>query len=258
MANEASTGRDPAPSSERGTSADLGAGRDSVVLRDSSKDWTAVDRFITERLVPSDPALDAALKDNAAAGLPSIDVAPNQGKLLHLIALACETRKILEIGTLGGYSTIWLARALPPGGRLITLEANPKHAEVARSNIARAGLSGVVDLRVGLALDSLPRLEQEQAQPFDLIFIDADKSNNPEYLQWALKFSRRGTMIIIDNVVRGGKVLDEASPESDIQGVRRLFEMLAAEPRLSATALQTVGAKGYDGFVMALVLSNPR
>ncbi len=223
----------------------------------ANEDWTAVDRYITERLVPSDPVLDAALQDNAAAGLPSIDVAPNQGKLLHLIALARETRRILEIGALGGYSTIWLARALPADGRLITLETNPKHAGVARSNIARAGLTDVVDLRVGLALDTLPQLEQEQVQPFDLVFIDADKANNAEYLKWALKLSRQGTLIIIDNVVRGGKILNEASSDPDIQGVRRLFEMLAAEPRLSATALQTVGAKGHDGFVMALVLNDP-
>ena len=219
----------------------------------TNNEWTAVDRYITEHLVPSDPVLDAALKNNVAAGLPSVDVAPNQGKLLHLIALARETHRILEIGTLGGYSTIWLARALPADGSLITLEADPKHAEIARSNIARAGLSGLVDLRVGLALDTLAQLEQEKVEPFDLIFIDADKSNIPQYLTWSLRFSRPGSLIIVDNVIRGGKVIDKNSSDPNIQGVRRFFEMLAAEPRLSATALQTVGAKGYDGFVMALV-----
>lgn len=220
-----------------------------------SKDtWTAVDRYITDWLVPADPVLDAASADNAAAGLPPIDVTPNLGKFLHLLALVRGSKRILEIGTLGGYSTIWLGRALPSGGRLITLEADPKHAEVARSNIARAGLSGTVDLRVGLALDTLPQLEREKIEPFDLIFIDADKSNNPEYLNWALRFSRRGSLIIVDNVVRDGKVLDANSPDQDIRGVRRMFEMLAAEPRLSATALQMVGTKGYDGFVMALVI----
>jgi predicted O-methyltransferase YrrM len=216
--------------------------------------WTLVDDYISASLVHSDPALDAALKDNAAAGLPPIDVAPNQGKLLHLIALTCGARRILEIGTLGGYSTIWLARALPPEGRLITLEADPRHAEVAQANIARAGLSKVVDLRLGLALDTLPQLEREGVEPFDLFFIDADKSNNPEYVKWALRFSHRGSLIIVDNVVREGALIDGASSDPNVQGARRLFEMLASEPRLNATALQTVGKKGYDGFVMALVI----
>jgi predicted O-methyltransferase YrrM len=216
--------------------------------------WTAVDHYITQWFLPNDPVLDAALAANAVAGLPSIDVAPNEGKFLHLIALVRGGRRILEIGCLGGYSTIWLARALPAGGRLITLEADTKHAEIARSNIARAGLSELVDLRVGLALDILPLLQDEGVEPFDLIFIDADKSNNPEYLRWALKFSRPGSLIIIDNVVRDGAVIDENSSDPDIQGIRRLFEAVAAEPRLRATALQTVGRKGYDGFVFALVI----
>ena len=216
--------------------------------------WTAVDHYITQWLLPNDPVLDAALAANAAADLPPIDVAPNEGKFLHLIALVRGSRRILEIGSLGGYSTIWLARALPAGGRLITLEADPKHAEVARSNIARAGLSELVDLRVGLALDILPLLMDEAVEPFDLIFIDADKSNNPEYLSWALKFSRPGSLIIVDNVVRDGAVIDENNSDPDIQGIRRLFEAVAAEPRLNATALQTVGRKGYDGFVFALVI----
>lgn len=215
--------------------------------------WTAVDRYFTDMLVPPDPALDAALANNAAAGLPPIDVAPNQGKLLHLLARVQGARTILEIGTLGGYSTIWLARALPSDGRLITLEADPKHAEVARANIARAGLSDVVEVRLGQALDSLAELANEGLGPFDLVFIDADKQNNLNYFEWALKLSRRGSLIITDNVVRNGMVIDEESPDPNVQGVRRFTERLAAEPRVSATAIQTVGSKGYDGFSIALV-----
>jgi predicted O-methyltransferase YrrM len=216
--------------------------------------WTAVDRYFADHLVQSDPVLVAALEANVAAGLPPIDVTPNQGKLLQLLAQLCRARRILEIGTLGGYSTIWLARALPVGGRLVTLEAEPKHAEVARSNIARAGLTDVVDIRVGPALVTLSQLDEQRAGPFDLIFIDADKPNNPEYLTWALKLSRPGSLIIGDNVVREGAVLDAASRDASVQGIRRFLDMLAAEPRLSATALQTVGSKGYDGFAMALVV----
>jgi predicted O-methyltransferase YrrM len=218
--------------------------------------WAAVDRYIINSLVPPDPVLDAALATNAAAGLPLHDVAPNQGKLLQLLALLVGARMILEIGTLGGYSTIWLARALPVGGRLVTLEADPRHAEVARANIDRAGLADVVDMRVGPALDTLPQLEKEGIESFDLIFIDADKQNNPQYLSWALKLSRRGTLIIGDNVVRDGAVIDAASSDPVVQGLRRFFELLGDEPRLSATALQTVGSKGYDGFAMALVNSD--
>jgi predicted O-methyltransferase YrrM len=218
--------------------------------------WTAEDRYIINSLVPPDPVLDAALATNAAAGLPLHDVAPNQGKLLQLLALLVGARMILEIGTLGGYSTIWLARALPVGGRLVTLEADPRHAEVARANIDRAGLADVVDMRVGPALDTLPQLEKEGIESFDLIFIDADKQNNPQYLSWALKLSRRGTLIIGDNVVRDGAVIDAASSDPVVQGLRRFFELLGDEPRLSATALQTVGSKGYDGFAMALVNSD--
>ena len=195
-----------------------------------------------------------AVAANAAADLPAIDVAPNQGKLLHLLARVMGARKILEIGTLGGYSTIWLARALPEGGRMITLEANPKHAEVARANIARAGLSDIVTLRLGAALDTLPQLEKEGESPFDLIFIDADKPNIPNYVKWALKLSRKGTLIIIDNVIRQGEVIEASSDDPNVQGARRLFEMFASEPRLEATALQTVGSKGHDGFAMALVI----
>jgi len=215
--------------------------------------WTEVDRYISDLLVPSDPVLDAALEASAAAGLPTIQVSPTQGKLLHILARSLGARKILEIGTLGGYSTIWMARALPAGGRLITLEYSPKHAEVARANIARAGLASVVEVRVGRALDTLPQIAAEG--PFDLIFIDADKVGYPDYLPWAMKLSRPGSVIIGDNVVRKGAVIDAGSSDADVQGVRRFYELLAAEPRLSATAIQTVGSKGYDGFAMALVIA---
>jgi predicted O-methyltransferase YrrM len=221
----------------------------------SQETWTAVDRYFTEQLSLSDPALEAALAANKAAELPAIDVAPNQGKLLHLFARIIGARRILEIGTLGGYSSIWLARALPVGGKLITLEFNPRHADIARENISRARLAHLVDIRVGAALDTLPKLQQESSEPFDLIFIDADKINNAEYLYWALRLSRPGALIIIDNVVREGKVIDAASTDKDVQGARHLFEALAAEPRLSSSALQTVGSKGYDGFAIALVAS---
>lgn len=216
--------------------------------------WTAVDRYLTDMLVPSDPALDAALESSAEAGLPSIQVSPNQGKLLHLLARSQGARAILEIGTLGGYSTIWLARALPAGGHLFTLESDSKHAEVAEANIARAGLASVVELRLGRALDTLPRLAAEGRGPFDLVFIDADKPNIPQYFAWSLKLSRRGSLIIVDNVVRDGAVVDAASGDPNVQGVRRLNELLAAEPRVSATTIQTVGSKGYDGFTLALVI----
>jgi len=222
----------------------------------SQQQWTEVEHYLADRLIPPDPLLEAVLEANVAAGLPPIDVSPNEGKLLQLLALLCRAQRILEIGTLGGYSTIWLARALPTGGRLVTLEANLKHAEVARSNIARAGLADVVDLRVGLALNTLPQLEDERAGPFDLIFIDADKPNNTGYLTWALKLSRKGGLIIVDNVVRDGAVLDADSSDASAQGARSVLEMLGREPRLSVTALQTVGSKGYDGFAMALVIGD--
>jgi len=215
--------------------------------------WTEVDRYISDLLVPSDPVLDAALEASAAAGLPTIQVSPTQGKLLHILARSLGARKILEIGTLGGYSTIWMARALPAGGRLITLEYSPKHAEVARANIARAGLASVVEVRVGRALDTLPQIAAEG--PFDLIFIDADKEGYPDYLPWAMKLSRPGSVIIGDNVVRKGAVIDAVSSDADVQGVRRFYELLAAEPRVSSTAIQTVGSKGYDGFAIALVIA---
>jgi predicted O-methyltransferase YrrM len=219
--------------------------------------WTAVDRYITDLLVPSDPALDAALSASAAAGLPAVNVAPNQGKFLAMLAQLQKARSILEIGTLGGYSTIWLARALPAGGRLITLEADPAHADVARANIARAGLADVVELRLGPALDTLPQIASEKLGPFDLIFIDADKPTYPEYFGWAMKLSKRGSLIIADNIVRNGAVIDPASEDPRVHGVRRFNELLAAEPRVSATAIQTVGSKGYDGFAIALVIADP-
>jgi predicted O-methyltransferase YrrM len=220
--------------------------------------WTAVDRYLAEMLVPPDAVLEAALEANAAAGLPPHDVSPMQGKLLWLLARSQGARAILEIGTLGGYSTIWLARALAEGGHLITLESNPTHAEVARSNLARAGLADVTAVRVGPARDTLPRLATEGRGPFDVIFIDADKPSNAEYFGWALELSRRGTLIIVDNVVREGAVIDAASDDASVQGVRRLNELLASEPRVSATAIQTVGSKGYDGFVIALVTAERR
>src|SRR4051812_25618956 len=210
----------------------------------SQEQWTAVDRLITDLVVRPDPALNAALDDSAAAGLPAINVSPPQGKLLHLLARAQGARNILEIGTLGGYSTIWLARALPADGRLVTLEVDPKHAEVARRNIERADLGGVVDLRLGPALETLPKLAAEGIGPFDLIFIDADKPSNAEYFVWALELSRPGTLIIVDNVVRGGEVVDPDNHDPRTLGVHRLNDVIAAEPRVSATAVQTVGRKG--------------
>jgi predicted O-methyltransferase YrrM len=223
----------------------------STVETSSLEQWTAVDDYVNELLVGSDAALDAALEASTAAGLPAIAVSPPQGKLLHLLARSMGACKILELGTLGGYSTIWMARALPSDGKLITLEYESKHAEVARANIARAGLAGKVEIRIGRAIDTLPQLTGEA--PFDLIFIDADKVSYPDYFPWALKLSRPGTVIIADNIVRKGAVADESSLDANVQAVRRYNELLAAEPRVSATVIQTVGSKGYDGFAMALV-----
>lgn len=217
--------------------------------------WTAVDEYINDLLIPPDTALESALVASAAAGLPAINVAPNQGKLLSLLVQIQGARNILEIGTLGGYSTIWLARELPADGHLVTLEADPTCAATASANIVNAGLANIVELRLGPALETLPRLAAEGLGPFDLIFIDADKANYPGYLQWALKLSGPGTLIIGDNVVRNGAVIDPDSPDENVQGVRRFNEMLASEPRVSATAIQTVGLKGYDGFVIARVIS---
>jgi predicted O-methyltransferase YrrM len=220
--------------------------------------WTAVDRYIDDHLVPADEALQRARAASREAGLARGSIAPNQGKLLEILARAVGARRILELGTLGGYSTIWLARSLPAGGRLISLEVHPGHAAVARANVATAGLADTVEIRVGPALETLPELLAEEAGPFDVIFIDADKRNNPEYLEWSLRLSRAGTLLIADNVVRGGVILDPLGSdprlgEGGVQGVRRFYEMIAAEPRLSATAIQTVGIKGHDGLLLALV-----
>jgi predicted O-methyltransferase YrrM len=217
--------------------------------------WITVDRYFTDLLTPADDVLAAALADSTAAGLPEIAVAPNQGKLLNLLVAMQGARTVLEIGTLGGYSTIWMARALPADGRLITLEYDPAHADVARANIARAGLDSIVEVWTGAALDTLPALESEGAGPFDLVFIDADKVNNPHYVEWALKLSRPGTVVIVDNVVRGGRITDEHSDDPAITGTRAMFELIAREPRLDATAFQTVGLKGYDGLLLARVVA---
>jgi predicted O-methyltransferase YrrM len=215
--------------------------------------WNAVDDYIVTTVVAEDAALRAATAASAEAGLPPIAVAPNQGKLLHLLALLGGARTVLEVGTLGGYSAIWLARALPAGGRLVTLEADPTHAGIARKNVERAGLSSAVDIRVGAALDTLPKLKDDPAAPFDLVFIDADKPNTPDYLSWAIELSHVGSLIVIDNVVRAGRVVDTASEDPGIQGIRRTYDMLASDERVVATAVQTVGTKGYDGFAVALV-----
>lgn len=221
----------------------------------AENNWSEVDALIANLFVHPDPQLDAALKASEQAGLPAIEVAPPAGKLLMLLAKMVGARKILEIGTLGAYSTIWLARALPKDGRLITLEANQKHAEVARKNIERAGLADRVEVRVGKALDSLEKIAAAGEGPFDFFFLDADKPNNPTYFEWALKLSRPGSVIVADNVVRYGGVLDAASSDQNVQGVRSFLQMVAAEKRVSATAIQTVGAKGHDGFALAVVLN---
>ena len=214
----------------------------------SQRTWKAVDDYVGGLLVDEDADLLNALEASRLAGLPSINVTAPQGKLLHLLARTQRAGRVLEIGTLGAYSTIWLARALPPGGRLVTIEADPRHADVARANLARAGLEPVVDLRLGSALDVLPQLAREKAGPFDLTFIDADKPNTAEYFGWALRLSRPGSVIIADNVVREGAVCDAASRDSAVIGMRRFLAAVASEPRVTATVIQTVGAKGYDGF----------
>ena len=216
--------------------------------------WTAVDRYFGDLFAPHDAQLDAAVKANRAARLPAIDVSPLQGKFLHMLVQMTQAKRVLEIGLLGGYSTIWMARALPRGGRIVSLEFEPRHAEIARANLRRAGLLRRVEIRVGPALASLPILLAEGAGPFDLIFIDADKENNPKYLEWAIKLSRRGTVIVVDNVARHGRVIEGKSNAGDIRGTRKCLTMMAAHPRLSAVALQTVGVKGLDGFAMAVVL----
>jgi predicted O-methyltransferase YrrM len=217
--------------------------------------WTVVDNFFSDALIAPDPILESALESSRTAGLPAISVSPNQGKLLEILARMLGASSILEVGTLGAYSTIWLARGMRAGGRLITLESDPAHAAVARANIARAGLQSVVELRLGSALDTLPQVSAERRGPFDLIFIDADKKNIPSYFEWALRLSRPGSIIIVDNVVRDGRVIDSGSDEPDIQGVRRFLEMVGADATVSGTAIQTVGVKGYDGFALVRVLS---
>jgi predicted O-methyltransferase YrrM len=215
--------------------------------------WAAVDEYLGGLLAPNDAALEQALRTSAEASLPPINVSATQGKLLQIMARSIGARNILEIGTLGAYSTIWMARALPAGGKVITLEADAKHADVARKNIAFAGLSEVIELRFGPALETLPTLAAEKLPPFDVVFIDANKSQMPEYFDWALKLTRRGGLIFADNVVRSGKVVDANSDNADIQGVRRFLEIASREPRVSATAMQTVGGKSYDGFALLLV-----
>jgi predicted O-methyltransferase YrrM len=212
--------------------------------------WTEVDKYFSASLLGSDPVLDAALEASAKAGLPSIAVSPNQGKLLQMLAQITDAKAILEIGTLGGYSTIWLARGMRSGGRLITLEVDPAHADVAKKNLERAGLGSVVEVRVGSALETLPRIQAEGHGPFDLIFIDADKANIPTYFDWAVKMSRPGALIIVDNVVRDGEVIDAKSADASVRGVRRFVEMLGKRTDMSGTAIQTVGTKGYDGFAI--------
>ncbi|HEY3901643.1 MAG TPA: O-methyltransferase [Chthoniobacter sp.] len=222
----------------------------------NEKTWSAVDDYLCDLFVPHDAVLEETLAASVAGGLPEIQVSPTQGKLLHFLARMQGAKRILEFGTLGGYSTIWLARALPADGRLVTLEYEAKHAEVARANFVRAGVDKIVDLRVGAALETLPQLAREGEGPFDLIFIDADKEGYPEYFQWALRFSRRGTVIIADNVVRKGAVIEPDHSDARVQGVRRFFDRVAAEPRVTTTAIQTVGGKGYDGLAISLVIAD--
>jgi len=221
----------------------------------SEKKWREVDDYIADLLVPADPGLEPTLESSQAAGLPQINVSPNQGKLLMLLAKAINSRAILEIGTLAGYSSIWLARALTLGGFLITIEADPSRAEIARANIARAGLAETVDVRQGRALDVLPSLLDDG--PFDFVHIDADVANSAEYFRWALKLSRVGGLIMVDNVIRHGSIIDSENRKPEIQGLRQFYEFVAAQPNVIMTAIQTVGSKGYDGFAVALVVADP-
>ena len=215
--------------------------------------WTAVDQYLTDLLVQPDAALEAVQRASAAAGLPAISVSPAQGKLLHMLARLVAARNILEIGTLAGYGAIWLARALPSKGRLVTLEIDSKNADIARANFRNAGVERLIDLRLGNAIDLLPKLADERREAFDLIFIDADKTNNPDYFAWAVRLARTGGLIVVDNVVRGGAVIDRDSQDASVLGTQRCLEMMAAEPHVVSTALQTVGSKGYDGFAIAMV-----
>jgi predicted O-methyltransferase YrrM len=217
--------------------------------------WADIDRYLSKAVISPDPVLEQALEASNRAGLPAIQVSPQQGKLLMLLAQMVGAQRILEIGTLAGYSTIWLGRGLPPQGKLITLESDPKHAEVARSNIERADFADFVEVRLGRALNSLPKLAAENHAPFDMFFIDADKKNIPEYFTWCLRLSRPGSVIVVDNVVRDGAVIDPQSQEAGVQGIRRFFATAAAEPRVTGTALQTVGVKGHDGFAIYRVVA---
>ncbi|MNB83444.1 methyltransferase [Paenibacillus odorifer] len=217
--------------------------------------WDKVDQYITERLIPQDSVLEEVLVTNQQAGLPPFDVSPSQGKFLNLLVQMKGARRILEIGTLGGYSTIWMARALPSDGQIVTLELDPIHAQVAKANLSLAEVDHLVELRVGDALEQLSQMKQEGVEPFDFIFIDADKPNNPNYLKWALQFSQPGTVILGDNVIREGEVINENSEDARVVGVREFYDLLAEESRISATAIQTVGSKGYDGFVLGIVNS---
>lgn len=217
--------------------------------------WSQVDDYLNELLIPSDRLLEQTLHRNTEAGLPAHDVAPNQGKFLQLLLQIHGSARVLEIGTLGAYSTIWMARALPEHGKIVTLEADPHHAEIARTNLVQAGLIDKVDLRIGPALTTLPDVQEDYREPFDLIFIDADKPSNPDYLRWALRLSRPGSLIIGDNIVRDGEVIHAESTDPRVQGVRQFLKLIADHPRLEATALQTVGSKGYDGLVIARVIA---
>jgi predicted O-methyltransferase YrrM len=219
----------------------------------NQEQWTAMDEFLTSQLLPQDAALDAALEASTQAGLPAINVAPNQGKLLNLLAKLRGARRILEVGTLGGYSTIWLARALPADGRLVSLEVDAAHAQVARANVERAGLSKTVSVVLGPAAQTLDRFVADSAEPFDMIFLDADKRSYPEYLRLSLQLSRPGTLIVADNVIRRGQIADHASTDPDVIGLHAFFRQLATNPRLDSTAVQTVGVKGWDGFSMTIV-----
>jgi predicted O-methyltransferase YrrM len=222
-------------------------------MTDTTRQWAAVDAYLEEQLIGADPVLDAALEASTAAGLPPINVPATQGKLLYLLTRVQRAVNVLEIGTLGGYSTIWLARALPPDGRIVTLESEARHADVARANLARAGVLDRVDLRVGPALDTLAALRAGRGGPFDLVFIDADKPRTPDYIEASLPLSRPGTLLIVDNVVRGGELANAETTDEKVRGMQRAVSLLARHPRIDATAIQTVGGKGYDGFAVALV-----
>jgi len=216
--------------------------------------WSAVDAFFDEALIGADPVLEATLAATEAAGMPMIAVSPGQGRLLAILCQSIGARRVLELGTLGGYSTIWMARTLPPGGEVVTIEAMPTHAEVARRNIVAAGLADSVDIRIGAGLSVLPLLANEKGSPFDFAFIDADKANIPAYFDWAVRLSRPGALIVVDNVPRGGAVIDPSNSAADVQGVRALRSALADDRRVTATVVQTVGGKGYDGFILARVI----